>query len=106
MLQYIINKIGYGLFVMLGVVMLVFFLFQGIGDPTRLIVGQRADAATQQSIRRELNLAQPVWKQFLYYLNDVSPISLYSGEAVANKDLKGILIGGKTKLAIKLPYLR
>ena len=56
MLQYIVNKIGYGLFVMLGVVMLVFFLFQGIGDPTRLIVGQRADAATQQSIRRELNL--------------------------------------------------
>ena len=47
-----------------------------------------------------------MWKQFLYYLNDVSPISLYSGEAVANKDLKGILIGEKTKLAIKLPYLR
>jgi peptide/nickel transport system permease protein len=58
--------------VMLGVVVLVFLLFQGFGDPSRLVMGQRADARTQENIRKELNLDLPKWKQFLFYLNDVS----------------------------------
>jgi len=91
---------------MAGVVVLVFFLFQGFGDPSRLIMGQRADAATQENIRKELNLDQPKWKQFLFYLNDVSPLSFYSKEAIAQKKLKGIFIGGDTKLVLKAPYLR
>ena len=91
---------------MAGVVVLVFFLFQGFGDPSRLIMGQRADAATQENIRKELYLDQPKWKQFVFYLNDVSPISFYTAEAIAQKKLKGIFMGGHTKLVIKTPYLR
>ena len=52
MFRYIIRKLLYGLLVMAGVVVLVFFLFQGFGDPSRLIMGQRADAATQENIRK------------------------------------------------------
>ena len=106
MLRYIIRKLLYGLLVMLGVVVLVFFLFQGFGDPSRLIMGQRADAATLENIRKELYLDQPKWKQFLFYLNDVSPVSIHSKETITNKKLRGIFIGGDTKLAFKLPYLR
>ncbi len=106
MLKYLTKRILYGLLVMLGVVVMVFFLFQGFGDPAQLIIGQRADAATQENIRKELYLDQPKWRQFVLYLNDVSPIAIHSGEEVARKDLKGIFIGGNTKLAIKLPYLR
>jgi len=91
---------------MAGVVVLVFFLFQGFGDPSRLVLGQRADAATQENIRKELFLDQPVWKQFIFYANDVSPISFYTAEAVQQKKLHGLIIGGKTKLVIKAPYLR
>jgi peptide/nickel transport system permease protein len=96
----------YGLLVMLGVVVLVFFLFQGFGDPSRLIMGQRADAVTQENIRKELYLDQPKWKQFLFYLDDVSPVSIYSKEEIENKKLRGFFIGGNTKLALKVPYLR
>jgi peptide/nickel transport system permease protein len=91
---------------MAGVVVLVFFLFQGFGDPSRLIMGQRADAATQENIRRELYLDQPKWKQFIFYLNDVSPVSFYSKETIAQKKLKGLFIGGDTRLVLKAPYLR
>ena len=91
---------------MAGVVVLVFFLFQGFGDPSRLIMGQRADASTRENIRKELYLDQPKWKQFLFYLNDVSPLSIYSKADIAQKKLKGIFIGGNTKLAIKTPWLR
>ncbi len=106
MLKYITRKIVYGLLVMAGVIMLVFFLFQGFGDPSRLLLGQTADIATQENIRKELNLDEPKWKQFIYYLNDVSPISIHTKEAIAEKQLRGIFIGGEIKLAIKTPYLR
>lgn len=91
---------------MLGIVVLVFLLFQGFGDPSRLIMGQRADAATQENIRKELYLDQPKWKQFILYLNDVSLVSFYSSSEIQQKELKGIFVGGKNKLVLKLPYLR
>jgi peptide/nickel transport system permease protein len=53
-----------------------------------------------------LYLDQPKWKQFIFYLNDVSPIAIHSKEEIQKKELKGFFIGGETKLALKLPYLR
>lgn len=91
---------------MLGVVVVVFFVFQGFGDPSRLVMGQRADAATQENIRKELSLDQPKWKQFLFYMNDVSPLSIHTKEDIEAKKLHGFFIGVKTKFGIKVPYLR
>jgi peptide/nickel transport system permease protein len=105
-LKFILKKIAYGFLVLMGVVVLVFVLFQGFGDPSRLVMGQTGDVKTQEAIRKELYLDQPKWKQFVYYLNDVSPIGIHSREDIEKKALKGIFIGGETKLAIKLPYLR
>lgn len=106
MLKYILKKLAYGFLVLLGVVVLVFVLFQGFGDPARLVMGQTGDAATQANIRRELYLDQPKWKQFIFYLNDVSPIAVHSQEEIKSKELVGFFIGGEKKLAFKLPYLR
>ncbi|HTR27968.1 MAG TPA: ABC transporter permease [Puia sp.] len=107
MIRYFFRRLGYGFLVLLGVVCAVFFLFQGFGDPSRLVIGQRADAATQDNIRKELYLDQPRWKQFVYYLDDISPIAIHRREEVGTKGLHGIFIGGKkTVFAIKWPYLR
>jgi len=105
-LKFILKKVFYGLLVLIGVVVLVFVLFQGFGDPARLVMGQTGDAATQANIRKELYLNQPKWKQFVLYLNDVSPLAIHTRQEIEKKELKGIFIGGNTKLAIKLPYLR
>src|SRR5215217_4383844 len=85
MLRLIIHKLLYGLLVLLGVVILVFFLFQGFGDPARLILGQTGDSATIQNIRKELYLDQPKWKQFALYLNDVSPVGIHTGDDIESK---------------------
>jgi peptide/nickel transport system permease protein len=106
MISQFISRLFYGSLVMLGVVVIVFFLFQGFGDPARLILGQRADAGTLNNIRKDLYLDQPKWKQFIFYLNDVSPISIYSEEQLKEKNIHWIGIGGKTKLVLKYPYLR
>lgn len=106
MLRFITKKILYGLLVLIGVVVMVFFLFQGFGDPARLVLGQAGDSTTIKNIRKELALDQPKWKQFVLYLNDVSPIAVHSKEEIQKKQLKGFFIGGDTKFGIKLPYLR
>jgi peptide/nickel transport system permease protein len=106
MINQFISRLFYGSLVMLGVVVVVFFLFQGFGDPARLILGQRADAGTLNNIRRDLYLDQPKWKQFVYYLNDISPISIYKETELSEKNIRWIGIGGNTKLVLKFPYLR
>ena len=70
MTRFILQKIFYGVLVLAGVVVLVFFLFQGFGDPARLVMGQTGDSTTQANIRHELHLDQPKWKQFLLYISD------------------------------------
>src|SRR5688572_19330723 len=69
-------------------------------------MGQSGDSTTQANIRKELYLDQPKWKQFVFYLNDVSPLAIHSKEEIDKKELKGFFIGGDKKIGIKLPYLR
>lgn len=107
MVAFLLKKIGYGLSVLAGVVILVFLLFQGFGDPSRLILGQRADASTRENIRKELNLDQPKWKQFILYLNDVSPLCVYDPVEIAEKNLEGAFFTIHHKsVGVKWPYLR
>ncbi|WP_026770023.1 ABC transporter permease [Asinibacterium sp. OR53] len=106
MLSLIARKMLYGLLVLAGVIVVVFFLFQGFGDPARLVLGQTGDKATIENIRKELALDKPRWQQFLLYLNDVSPVGIHTEAEIKAKDLKGFFIGGETKLGLKVPYLR
>jgi ABC-type dipeptide/oligopeptide/nickel transport system permease component len=103
MLRFIIKKILYGMLVLTGVVVLVFFLFQGFGDPSRLVMGQSGDSTTLSNIKKELYLDKPKWKQFVLYLNDVSPLAIHNKEDRERKKLKGLFIGNT---GIKVPYLR
>jgi len=112
MIKFVTKKIVYGLLVLVGVVILVFFLFQGFGDPSRIVMGQTGDSTTQSNIRKELYLINekgesiPKFRQFLYYLNDVSPICFHSTADIDKKKLRGFFIGDGNKLGIKIPYLR
>jgi peptide/nickel transport system permease protein len=106
MIGKITHKLFYSALVMAGVVIIVFILFQGFGDPARLIMGQRADAGTLKNIRQELNLDQPKWKQFIFYVNDVSPLSVYRRQEIEERKIRGLSFGGNTRLVLKFPYLR
>lgn len=94
MFRFFIRKLGYGLLVLLGVVCIVFLLFNVLpADPARLTLGQRADVASLENVRKELHLDQPVGMQFLLYINDLSPLGIATGQ-------EGI------KLVLKTPNLR
>ena len=116
MLRYTIKRLLYGLLVLLGVVTLVFFLFNILpGDPARMMLGQRADAESIEIINRDLGRDKPVATQYLNYLNDLLPISLHNNDDpehffYLNPDkyapFATLLKIGKTSVVLKFPYLR
>ena len=62
---------------MLGVITLIFALFNILpGDPARMMLGQNADQESIDMIHKELGLDKPLPIQYLYYLNDLSPIGM------------------------------
>src|SRR6202012_5935569 len=78
MISYFLRKLGYGLAVMLGIVVVVFFLFNILPvDPARMTLGQRSDVQSLQAVRREFGLDKSVPVQFAYYINDLSPIGIH-----------------------------
>jgi peptide/nickel transport system permease protein len=105
-LKHLVTKTVYSSLVLLGIVVLVFCMFQGFGDPARLIVGQTGDKKTMDNIRKDLYLDQPKWKQFFLYLNDVSPLCVHTTADIKKKELRGFFLGNETKIGLKIPYLR
>src|SRR3978361_867463 len=82
MINYLTRKLFYGLAVLLGIVVVVFFLFNILPvDPARMTQGQRADVQSLQAVRKEFGLDKPVPVQFAYYLNDLSPIGIHARNA-------------------------
>jgi peptide/nickel transport system permease protein len=106
LIKYLFKKIGYGVLVLIGVVLLVNILFIGLGDPVKMVAGQRTDKKTIDNIRKNLRLDSSKVKNFFMYLNDVSPIGVYSSTEINELKIKGFFIGNEKKFGIKLPYLR
>jgi peptide/nickel transport system permease protein len=115
--RYILHRFFYGILVLLGVVVVVFFLFNVLpGDPARMMLGQRADAASVEAINRDLGRDRPMYQQFLIYLNDLSPVSLhhlteknhplFNDHEKYGKTLNVFSPYGQMGLLLKWPYLR
>ncbi len=109
MIQYLIKRNLYGILVQFGVIIIVFFLFNGLGDPARQTMGQRADVATLEAVKKELGLDKPLMTRFGLYLNDLLPISIHENtpENQQKYNYKKILnIGNNNVIAAKWPFLR
>lgn len=117
MAGFLYKRILYGLLVMLGVITVVFLLFNVLpGDPARMMLGQRADIASVEAINKDLGRDKPMLAQYLNFLNDVSPLSLHNTRDPENywfldtakyAPFVSLLPIGKThELVLKAPYLR
>lgn len=116
MLRLALQKITSALLVILGVVCVVFFLFNILpGDPARMMLGQRADISSVKVIEKELGRDLPPGKQFLLYLNDLSPLSVLNVSDSASRifadkvkygSLVKVLPLNNKGLYFKQPYLR
>ncbi|MFM7015268.1 MAG: ABC transporter permease [Bacteroidota bacterium] len=115
MIKLVIKRTFNGLLIIYGVITVVFFLFNILpADPGRLMLGQRSDVASLEAINKQLGLDLPVSKRYVFYLNDISPLSVYhltdsTSRVYASHEKYGSFIvlmplGGKS-IILKKPYL-
>ncbi len=73
MSSYLIRRLWQFLPTLLGVVLLVFFLFNWVGgDPAYILAGKIASAEQVENIRRSLGVDQPYWVQLGIFLKQVA----------------------------------
>ena len=113
MIGYVLNKIFYGFLTLFGVVTVIFFLFNLLGDPSRMMLDQRQDSVQLKSIQKKYGFDKPLSTQFFYYLNDLSPVSIHSSSIenytylAENKYSYQRLFSINDKIfVLKFPYLR
>lgn len=113
-MNYLINKIAYAILTLFGVVTVIFFLFNVLpGDPAQMMLGQNEDSEQLAIVKQKYGFDKPLGTQYLYYLNDLSPLSFHSkekddytflreGKYTASK----LFTIGNTTTVLKFPYLR
>ncbi|RZK11708.1 MAG: ABC transporter permease [Flavobacterium sp.] len=114
MIRYFLNKIGYAMLTLFGVITVIFFLFNVLpGDPARMMLDQNENSEQLAIVKKKYGFDKPISTQYFYYLNDLSPISFHS----ENPEDYTFLSEGKynavtlfsvtnTVVVLKAPYLR
>ncbi|WP_242132176.1 ABC transporter permease [Aestuariivivens marinum] len=114
MIHYFLNKTTYALLTLWGVVTVIFFLFNVLpGDPAQMMLGQNEDSEQLILVKQKYGFDKPLGTQYLYYLNDLSPLSFHSQKpedytflSQGKYNAVELLSFGNTTIALKTPYLR
>ena len=87
MLPFIIRRLAQAVLVMLAVAFVAFSLFQYVGDPVNMMMGQDATPEDRQKMRADLGLDRPFYVQFARYAGNIASgefgLSLKQGRKVA-----------------------
>ncbi|MBS4042131.1 MAG: ABC transporter permease [Flavobacteriales bacterium] len=113
MIRFFLQKLGYSLLTLWGVVTVIFLLFHWLpGDPARMLLDQNENSEQLQLVKKKYGFDQPLGTQYLWYLNDLSPISFHANHAehytyFNQSKYQGVSINFSSfTLAFKKPYLR
>ncbi|WP_299336145.1 ABC transporter permease [uncultured Psychroserpens sp.] len=114
MIRYILNKAFYALLTLFGVVTVIFILFNVLpGDPAQMMLGQNEDSEQIAVVKAKYGFDKPIGTQYLYYLNDLSPISFHSTNtqdytflSAGKYTASQLFTIGETTTVLKFPYLR
>lgn len=109
-----LNKIGYAVLTLFGVITVIFFLFNILpGDPAKMMLGQTENSEQVRAIKKKFGFDQPLHMQYAYYLNDLSPISFHNKDATSYTSLETgkyncieLFSISNITIVIKKPYLR
>jgi len=114
MIKYILQKAGYALLTLFGVITVIFFLFTILpGDPASMMLGQNETPEQLAIVKKKYGFDKPISTQYFYYLNDLSPVSFHSKNPqdythlTPGKYSATILFSVvNTEVVVKLPYFR
>jgi len=73
---FIVKRLYYGLYVVLGVTIVVFLVTRVIGDPVSAMLPMESSAAQRAVFAQQLGLDRPLYAQFLDFLGNVARLNL------------------------------
>jgi peptide/nickel transport system permease protein len=114
LIRYLLQKIGYALLTLFGVVTVIFILFAILpGDPARMMLDQNENSEQLALVKKKYGFDKPLSTQYFYYLNDLSPLSFHSNHAADYTYLAEgkynafqLFSTEATTIVLKTPYLR
>ena len=68
MFAFILRRLVQSVGVMLAVALIAFVMFQFVGDPVTIMLGQEATPAERDRLREQLGLNEPVFVQFYHFV--------------------------------------
>ena len=74
-------------------------------DPAKMMLGDRDNKKQIDLINKKYHFDQPLYKQYIYYLNDLSPLSLYKDCSEFKKHIVLFSVL-EFQIILKFPYLR
>ena len=96
----------YSISILFGVVTVIFFLFNIMpADPAKMMLGNRDDQDQLKLINQKYHFDKPVYVQYLYYLNDLSPVSFHTHPPIYNYYIN-LFTKDSISIILKKPYLR
>ena len=110
----VLAKLNQAFWTLFGVVTIIFYLFTVLpGDPAQMMMDQQENSTQLEALKKKFGFDQPLWKQYILYLNDLSPLSLHSTQAENFSHYTSQKYGGLVllntppyQLVLKAPYLR
>jgi peptide/nickel transport system permease protein len=106
MTAYLLRRLWQMIPTLIGVVLLVFFLFKYFGgDPAEILAGQNASAETVKAIQDQLGLNRPVWEQLWIFAKQI--VTLDWGRSWAtNESVSGLFLSRlPATLTVMVPIL-
>ena len=108
------KKISNMLLTLFGVITIVFFLFNILpGDPAQMMLDQNENTEQLMVLKKKYGFDKPIFIQYLYYLNDLSPISVHFNDPKNLSYLTSdkynfieLIKFDELNLVLKTPYLR
>jgi peptide/nickel transport system permease protein len=110
----VLAKLNQAFWTLFGVVTIIFYLFTVLpGDPAQMMMDQQENSTQLEALKKKFGFDQPLWKQYILYLNDLSPLSLHSTQTENFSHYTSQKYGGLVllntppyQLVLKTPYLR
>ena len=109
-----LKKISNMLLTLFGVITIVFFLFNILpGDPAQMMLDQNENTEQIMVLKKKYGFDKPIFIQYLYYINDLSPISVHFNDpknlsylALDKYNFIELIKFDKLNFILKTPYLR
>ena len=104
-MKFILNRLWQGLWVIWGIVSVLFLIFYTLGDPVQYLVDEKAGEAEIEAARKKYKLDRPLLVQYFSYLNQLSPLGVVDVDEETVHGHIPLIPFGRNRLALKVPDL-